>query len=59
MTRLELIEMSVRVSAVEQAMQAAERRVRIRRASQHRYQPSTGGRLSPMHRARSGSLKAA
>jgi hypothetical protein len=55
MTQLELISKSVRISAVEQAMEIAERRIRIRRAAQHRYQPSATGLMSPMHRARSGS----
>jgi hypothetical protein len=59
MTRLELIERSVRVSAVEQAMRLAEERIRERRAAQHRFQASAPGLPSPMDRARSGSTRAA
>jgi hypothetical protein len=55
MTQLELISKSVRISAVEQAMEIAECRIRIRRAAQHRFQPVAIGLMSPMHRARSGS----
>lgn len=59
MTRFELIERSVRVSAVEQAMLLAEQRIRERRAAQHRFQASAPGLRSPMRRARSGSSRAA
>jgi hypothetical protein len=59
MTRLDLVERSVRVSAVEQAMRLAEERIRERRAAQHRFQASAPGLRSPMVRARSGSTRAA
>ena len=59
MTRLEMIERSIRVSTVEQAMRLAEQRIRERRAAQHRFQASAPGLLFPMTRARSGSSRAA
>ena len=59
MTQLELIERSVRVSAVEQAMRLAEQRIQERRAAQHRFQASAPGLRSSMVRARSGSMRAA
>ena len=55
MTRLDLISRSVRISAVGQAMEIAEHRIRLRRSTQHRFQGAASAKISPMHRARSGS----
>ncbi len=55
MTRWDLINKSIRISAAEFALADAEERLRTRRASQHRYQDSAITLLSPMDRARSGS----
>jgi hypothetical protein len=55
MTRLELISKSVRISAVSQAIAAAEPSIRLRRAQQHRFQSSAPGLTVPLERARSGT----
>ncbi|MDQ2682534.1 MAG: hypothetical protein M3Y37_03300 [Chloroflexota bacterium] len=55
MNRFDLIAQSVRITAVENAMAHAAESIRLRRASQHRFQEGSKGQSSPMARARSGS----
>jgi hypothetical protein len=55
MTRWNLVSQSIRISAAAIAMAEANDKMRVRRASQHRFQHPLHARLSPMNRARSGS----
>ena len=55
MTRWDLIDRSIRISAAEFALADAEHRLITRRTRQHRHQDSAITLLSPMDRARSGS----